>query len=226
MSKKIEKCWVCGADVVSSYGMTDVMSGRFCHDHWLEHQREYKKTVAEYLKLKTEVMFERAMRTMDNAGVCMTDVQREAKAVQKHSKDCPEAYKSSDEMIAAVIMLHAGYDFELNYKIGKYIVDMYLPDQKLILEVDGDRHEHRQLQDSKRDVELRRMLGEEWEVIRIPTQYIEQNPAKIPEAVIVMAEKKRILRKKNGGFLPQNYSKREAARYKKAMLYDEIHVST
>jgi very-short-patch-repair endonuclease len=219
-----EKCWICGADIRKSYGATDVISFRFCREHWLEHQREYKHTVSEYLKLKTQVMFERAMRKMDNAGVFMTNIQREAQAVQKHSIDCPEAYKSSDEMIAAVIMLSAGYDFELNYKIGRYIVDMYLPDLKLILEVDGERHENRHLQDSKRDTELRRILGDEWEVIRIPTQYIEQNPAKIPDAVIALAKQKRELRKKNGGFLPQSYSKREAAKYEKAMIYDEIHV--
>ena len=219
-----EKCWICGADVLSSYGSSDVMSGRFCREHWLEHQRQYKKTVTEYLKLKTQVMFERAMRKMDNAGIFMTNIQREAQAVQKHATDCPEAYKSSDEMITAVIMLSAGYDFELNYKIGRYIVDMNLPDLKLILEVDGERHENRHLQDSKRDMELRRILGDEWEVIRIPTQYIEQNPAKIPDAVIALAKQKRELRKKNGGFLPQSYSKREAAKYEKAMIYDEIHV--
>ena len=219
-----EKCWVCGADVLKSYGSTDVMSGRFCREHWLEHQRQYKKTVTEYLKLKTQVMFERAMRKMDNAGVFMTNIQREAQAVQKHAADCPEAYKSSDEMITAVIMLSAGYDFELNYKIGKYIVDMYLPDLKLILEVDGERHDNRQLQDSKRDTDLRRILGDEWEVIRIPTQYIEQNPLKIPDAVIALAKQKRDLRKKNGGFLPNSYSKREQAKYAKAMVYETIYV--
>jgi very-short-patch-repair endonuclease len=119
-------------------------------------------------------------------------------------------------------MLHAGYDFELNYKIDKYIVDMYIPDLKLIVEVDGDRHEHRQLYDSKRDLELRKILGDEWEVIRIPTQYIEQNPGRIPDAVLALAKQKRDIRKKNGGFLPQNYSKREAARYEKAMLYETV----
>ena len=217
-----EKCWVCGADVLKSYGYTDVMSGRFCREHWLEHQRQYKKTVTEYLKLKTQVMFERAMRRMDNAGIVMTDIKREAQAVQKHSTDCPEAYKSSDEMITAVVMLHAGYDFELNYKIDKYIVDMYIPDLKLIVEVDGDRHEHRQLYDSKRDLELRKILGDEWEVIRIPTQYIEQNPERIPDAVLALAKQKRDIRKKNVGFLPQNYSKREAARYEKAMVYETV----
>ena len=220
-----EKCWVCGADVYSSYESTDVMSGRFCRVHWLEHCKSYKKTVDEYLKLKTAVMFERAMRKIDNSGISMTDIKREAQAVQKHSIDCPESYKSSDEMIAAVIMLKAGYDFELNYKTGKYIVDMYLPDLKLIVEVDGDRHEHRSLYDSKRDVEIRKQLGEEWEIIRIPTQYIEQNPAKLPDAVLALAKQKRSIRKKNGGFLPQNYSKREKAMHRNAMVYETEKVS-
>ena len=220
-----EKCWICGADVLSSYGASDALSGRFCRKHWLEHQQKYKQTVSEYLKLKTQVMFERAMRKMDNAGIFMTGIKREAQAVQKHATDCPEAYKSSDEMITAVIMLSAGYDFELNYKIGKYIVDMYLPDLKLILEVDGERHDNRQLQDSKRDTELRRLLGDEWEIIRIPTQYIEQNPEKIPDAVIALARQKRELRKKNGGFLPNSYSRREQAKYAKAMVYETAYTA-
>jgi very-short-patch-repair endonuclease len=217
-----EKCWICGKDIVESFGAMDIMSGRFCKEHWREHQKQYKQTVTEYLKLKTQIMFERAIRLLENTGINMTDIKREAQAVQKHSVDSPESYKSSQEMVTAVIMLKAGYDFELNYKIGKYIVDMYLPDLKLIVEVDGERHDNRKLQDSKRDTELRRMLGDEWEVIRIPTQYIEQNTAKIPEAVTALAKQKRDLRKKNGGFLPNSYSKREQAKYQKAMLYETV----
>ena len=219
-----EKCWICGKDIVESFGAMDIMSGRFCKEHWREHQKQYKQTVTEYLKLKTQIMFERAVRLLENTGINMTDIKQEAQAVQKHSVDSPESYKSSQEMVTAVIMLKAGYDFELNYKIGKYIVDMYLPDLKLIVEVDGERHDNRQLQDSKRDTELRRILGDEWEVIRIPTQYIEQNPLKIPDAVIALAKQKRDLRKKNGGFLPNSYSKREQAKYAKAMVYESIYV--
>lgn len=219
-----EKCWICGKDIVESFGAMDIMSGRFCKEHWREHQKQYKQTVTEYLKLKTQIMFERAVRLLENTGINMTDIKREAQAVQKHSVDSPESYKSSQEMVTAVIMLKAGYDFELNYKIGKYIVDMYLPDLKLIVEVDGERHDNRQLQDSKRDTELRRILGDEWEVIRIPTQYIEQNPLKIPDAVIALAKQKRDLRKKNGGFLPNSYSKREQAKYAKAMVYETVYV--
>lgn len=220
-----EKCWICGKDIVKSFGAMDIMSGRFCKEHWREHQKQYKQIVTDYLKLKTQIMFERAVRLLENTGINMTDIKREAQAVQKHSVDSPESYKSSQEMVTAIIMLKAGYDFELNYKIGKYIVDMYLPDLKLIVEVDGERHDNRHLQDSKRDIELRRMLGDEWEVIRIPTQYIEQNPERIPDAVLALAKQKRDIRKKNGGFLPQNYSKREAARYEKAMLYETVRTT-
>jgi very-short-patch-repair endonuclease len=217
-----EKCWICGKNIVESFGAMDLMSGRFCKEHWWEHQKQYKQIVADYLKLKTQIMFERSVRLLENTGMNMTNIKREVQAVQKHSADSPESYKSSQEMVTAIIMLKAGYDFELNYKIGKYIVDMYLPDLKLIVEVDGERHDNRHLQDSKRDIELRRMLGDEWEVIRIPTQYIEQNPGRIPDAVLALAKQKRDIRKKNGGFLPQNYSKREAARYEKAMLYETV----
>lgn len=219
-----EKCWVCGADIAKSFQATDVMSGRFCREHWMVHTREYKRTVADYLKLKNHIMFERSMRKLENCGFNMTDIRREAYAIRDHSADFPELYKSSDEMIAAVVLLKAGVDFEINYNVGKYIVDFFIRDWCLIVEIDGERHDNTALKDSKRDAELRRMLGDEWEVIRIPTQYIEQNPAKIPEAIKALAKQKRDLRKKNGGFLPQNYSKREAAKYEKAMIYDEMHV--
>ena len=218
------KCWVCGADIIKSYPATDIMSWRFCHDHWLEHTKEYKELLDEYIKLKHHVMFERAMRFMERAGVDMTEYKRTAIAVRRHSEDNPELYKSSHEMITAVILLKADIDFEINYKIGKYCVDFFIPDWDLVVEIDGQLHEHSLLKDSNRDVEIRRELGEEWEIIRIPTKHVEQNPVKLPEAIQALAKQKRDIRKKNGGFLPQSYSKREAARYKKAMVYDEIYV--
>ena len=217
------KCWICGADIDQSFQEADTMSGRFCRVHWLEHTRQHKKTVAEYLELKNRIMFERSMRTMERCDVDMTEYKRFAYAVRDHSAENPEQYKSSDEMVAAVILLKAGIDFEMNFKIGKYIVDIYIPDWNIIAEIDGDRHENRATYDSRRDVEIRRMLGEEWEIIRIPTKYIEQNPEKLPDGIKALADQKREIRRKNGGYLPENYSKREAARYKRAMVYDEIH---
>ena len=87
-------------------------------------------------------------------------------------------------------------------------------------------HKGHELKDSNRDVRIRQLLGQEWEVIRIPTKYVEEAPEKLPEAIKALADQKRTIRKKNGGFLPHNYSKRESARYKNAMVYDEVHVQT
>lgn len=218
------KCWNCGADIVESFGAMDILSGRFCLKCYREHSKNYKEQLAEYLKLKTMVMFERAMRIMERAGTDMTKYKKYAKAVERHSADSPEQYKSSDEMVAAVVMLETGIDFEMNYKIGQFIADMYIPEWELIVEIDGAVHEGKELKDSNRDVKIRQMLGEEWEIIRIPTKYIEQNPPRIPDAIKAMAEQKRKLRKQNGGFLPETYSKREAARYKDAMVYRERRV--
>lgn len=218
------KCWNCGADIAKSFKNMDVMSSRFCLDCWREHTKQYRETVNQYLKLKTTVMFERAMRIMERARMDMTRYMRFAKAVQKHSAENPEQYKSSHEMIAAVVMLETGADFEMNYKIGEYIADMYIPRKAVIVEIDGELHKGKELKDSKRDIRLRQMLGEEWEVVRIPTKHIEENPERIPEAIDVLAKQKRELRRKNAGFLPNSYSKREAARYKDAMVYEEKRV--
>ena len=220
------KCWVCDADIASSFfdRNMDVMSLRFCHGCWHEHTKQHKETISEYTRLKNMVMFERAMRFMEKANTDMERYKRYAKAVQKHSAESPELYKSAHEMIAAIVMLETGAEFEMNYKVGTYVADMYLPDMNLIVEIDGEVHEGKELKDSNRDVRLRQMLGEEWEIIRIPTKHIEENPARIPDAVQALAKQKRMLRKRNGGFLPGSYSKREAARYKNAMEYQNIKV--
>ena len=219
---KGEICWICGANIPESFKSMDVQSGRFCLQCQRKHAKEYRETVDEYLKLKSQVMFERAMRMMEHGGADMTKYKRYALAVQKHQADNPDLYKSTHEIIAAVVMLEQDYDFEMNYKIGEFVVDMYIPDLHIIVEIDGYLHDWNKLKDSNRDVKLRQMLGAEWEVVRIPTKYIEQNPPAIPKAVLTLAADKRRIRKENCGFIPASYSKRDAAHYKSAMLYETI----
>ena len=218
------KCWVCGADIVKSYPMTDIMSQRFCREHWLEHNKEHRQLIHDYLILKARVMHERALRILEQADYDMSLCKREAYAVLKHAEEEPDKYKSSHEMVAAIVLLKAGWDFEMNYKIGRNFVDIFIPDISLIVEIDGEVHEGKELKDSNRDIKIRQTLGFEWEIIRIPTKYIEQAPERLPEAILAMGKKKREIRERNGGILPENYSKREKARYEKAMIYDEKHV--
>lgn len=213
-------CWNCGKQIKPIFG--EQYKGRFCDDCAEEHADRHKAVVAEYLSYKTRIMIERAFRYMEKAGCNMTEYKKAANAVKRHATDNPEQYRSADEIIAAVVLANCGYDISLNQRVGRFIVDIIIPEKKVCLEVDGERHKGNELQDSKRDLEIRRTLGEEWEVVRIPTNHIEENPDKIPEAIDAVYALKKKLRKQNGGFLPYSYSKREQARYKNAMVFTEV----
>ena len=213
-------CWKCGKQIKTFY--VERYSGRFCDSCYEEHASEYKAILSEYLAYKNRVMFERAMRFMEKAGCNMTEYKKAANAVMRHSTDFPEQYKSAHEMIAAVVLLKNGHDVEMNRKVGRYVIDLYLPEKNVCLEIDGEFHKGNELKDSNRDTAIRQILGEEWEVIRIPTKHIEENPDRIPDAIDALYKQKKKLRKQNGGFLPNSYSRREQAKYAKAMLYSEV----
>lgn len=215
-------CWKCGKQIKPLFG--EQYKGRFCDDCYDEHASEYKAILTEYLAYKTKVMIERAFRFMEKAGCNMTDYKKAANAVKRHVLENQEQYKSAHEIVMAVVLLKQGLDVYMNHKVGRYTVDVYLPEKKVCVEVDGEFHQGKELQDSKRDIVIRQTLGEEWEVIRIPTKHIEENPDKIPEAIDAIYARKKKLRKQNGGFLPNSYSKREQAQYKCAMVYDSVRV--
>ena len=213
-------CWKCGKQIKTFYG--EQYTGRFCEGCYEEHASEHKATVTEYLSLKTRIMFERAMRFMEKAGCNMTEYKRYALAVKRHSESNPEEYKSSHEIIAAVVLLKSGCDISMNHKVGSFLVDVFIPEKHVCLEIDGERHTGKELQDSNRDTKIRQALGEEWEVIRIPTKHIEENPDRIPDAIDALYKQKKKLRKQNGGFLPNSYSRREQAKYANAMVYTTV----
>ena len=209
-------CWKCGNPI--SPDEFQGQTRRYCEKCYDEYTEEYKPVISQYVVIKTRVMFERAMRIMERAKADMTKYKRYANAIMKHSRDNPELYRSADEMIAAVVMLAEGYDFEMNHSVGRFRVDMYIPELHVCLEVDGQQHKHNAAQDGKRDVEIRSKLGKEWEVVRIPVKYIEEQPEKLPEAIIAMYNNIRAIRAKNNGILPETYSRREKRYYEQNTL--------
>lgn len=213
-------CWKCGKQIKPVYN--EQYKGRFCDACQEEHAGEYKAVLTEYLFYKNRVMVERALRFMEKAGCNMTEYKKFANAVIRHSADNLELYKSSHEMVAAIVLLKNGYDVEMNHKVGRYLIDLYLPEKKVCLEIDGTFHKGHELKDSNRDTTIRQLLGEEWEILRIPTKHIEENPDRLPDAIEALYKQKKKLRKMNGGFLPNSYSRREQAKYEKAMIYTEV----
>lgn len=214
MSKYI--CWRCG---IEHDMVIEPQERVFCEACMEEHRKEYKAVVEKYTKLKTRVMYETALRIMEKAGVYMHDYIEAAYVVWDKIKKGEASYYSSHEIITAIVLEGLLYEYFPNYPIDRYIVDFYVPELKVCVEVDGDRHKGRELYDSKRDIKIRSILGSEWEIVRIPTKYIEQNPPRIVDAIIAIRDKKKELRAKNHGILPDHYSRREREHYRNILGY-------
>lgn len=207
-------CWKCDADVEVKY--REPNERVFCEECFKEYREDYKKLVSEYAQLKTKVMFENAMRIMEKSGkIYLHEYLEASKKIYEMALKDTEMFLSTYEVIVAIVLEEYGYEFQANMPFLTYKLDFYIPEMRVCLEVDGPQHRHKIEHDSNRDIEIRNALGPEWEVVRIPTKYIDQNPSKIIEGIEELAKEKRRLRKKNQGYMPYGFSKRENAIYNK-----------
>lgn len=204
-------CWECKKLIKVIYA--EPMERLYCSECYDNKLAEHKKLIKEYAKLKAKVTFENAIRTMEKSeSVYMHEYSDECREVYDEFIASPTIYRSSYEIIVAIMLKAHAYEFEPNYKIDKYRTDFYIPEMKVLLEVDGDRHTKRMVQDNERDIALRNIMGAEWEVIHIPTQYIEKNPEKIFDMIEGSIELKRKFR--NSSLIKPIFSRREQEHYK------------
>lgn len=206
------ECWRCGKLIEYK---KEPLNRVFCPECYELNQQDKYQLLKEYGILKTKVMYENAIRIMEKSGMYMYEYHKAAETTLNQALGNTWAFESSHEMITAIVLNEFGYEFEPNYKIKSYRADFYVPELSVCVEIDGHLHDYKREYDSTRDIEIRAVLGSEWEVVRIPTKYIEQNPPKIPEAIEALANKKRELRKQNNGIIPETFSKRERAHYAK-----------
>ena len=218
----MKPCWNCGKEAVVfppvyfySYGnaFRDEKQQRgYCEEcaKLVTEQHSHNKQM--YLMLKKKLMFERAVRILEHQNLDIYDYKDAIKAVEEYSSEHPEKFDSSHEMIAAIMLVDNELGTAIGKSIGNYRVDFFIPDLKAVLEIDGERHRSKQYYDNERDIELRKMLGSNWEIVRIKTEYIEQNAEMLVEAIKTIIAEKKKLRSQNNGFLPDWYSKREFAK--------------
>lgn len=205
------ECWRCGCSVSNK---EEPKNRVYCETCASIKTKEHDELIKKYALLKIRVMHETAIRIMEKAGVYMHEYIDSAKYIIDSALSETEKYMSSHEMVTAIVFHEFGFDFQVNYPVLNYIVDFYIPDIKVCLEVDGDRHEHKEVYDNQRDIDIRAHLGKEWEVIRIPVKYIEKNPIKIVDAAEQMREEKQRLREKHNGIIPHYFSRREKEHYR------------
>lgn len=231
----ITKCWGCGKEVDYDFEsiqfayeskriyVTSVENHKkikapekiwkrvHCKECEEKLKSDLKKTKQIYIDSKIKILLERAIDSLEKQSIDIYDYEEAIKSVEEFAKENPSKFDSSYEMIAAMVLIKNRVETKLQYKIGKYRVDFFLPTLECILEIDGNLHDHNKIHDSKRDVELRKTLGDSWEVVRIPTKCLDENAKVLVKAIKELKKDKQSVRYKNGGVIPTYYSKRNEA---------------
>ena len=201
----------------------DTSRRMFCKECFAKIKAEHSEDKKQYLYYKKKLMLERAVRSLEKQALDIYRYKDIISDLWGYIQEQPDKFDSSYEMIAAIILIENEIRSKMQYKVGKYRVDFLIPEYKIALEIDGGLHENTLYRDNNRDIELRRILGADWETVRISTKYLDQNAKALPDAMFAVKEEKQKLRARNNGFLPDWYSKREFSRRKrKPKIGDEL----
>lgn len=172
-------CWECG----KTFKANATYRRCYCDVCSPKHKDEIENNRKQMVYLKKFFMLERAMEILEKQSYDFNKHREEIKAVQDKFWDDPDKFDSADEIVTAIILVEHRIYAKLQYKIDRYQVDFLLPDYHVILEIDGDRHRYNVGRDSVRDEAIKYILGDDWEIIRIPTKYIETDASKLIIAI-------------------------------------------
>lgn len=208
---KTNTCWNCGELFATE---NDCSERFYCEECRKTIDEKYQIFLNKYIDMKTVVMWNRAVRTMERQPkLNINHYYDEANYVKELASKDHNKFQSSAEMIAAIQLLKQRVRAKAQYKILRYRVDFLLPNLKTVLEVDGNLHKYKIKKDSNRDIAIMAELNKDdegWEIVRIPSKYIEENVRQLVPAILAMRKEKRRLRKENGGFMPASFSRRDA----------------
>ena len=165
----------------------------YCGKCAKEVQEEVKTDRDLYIKLKKREMFKKAVNLLEKQHTNMYDYKEAIEVVEEFLEKNPDKFDSSYEVLAAIVLVHNRIYSKMQCKVGRYQVDFLIPELLVVLEIDGERHKHSKDYDNKRDIQLRKALGEGWEVVRISTNYLDKDAKKLPTAI-----KKVVARRQTG----------------------------
>jgi very-short-patch-repair endonuclease len=144
---------------------------------------EQKRENELYIRLKKKRMFEAALDRMEHQKIRLYDYKEAIDTIQEYLMENLDKFDSSYEVMAAIILIHNRVRIKTQFQICGYQVDFLLPDDHVILEIDGDRHKYNKTYDSKRDKHIKDALGPDWEIIRISTECLDMKATKLIDAI-------------------------------------------
>lgn len=193
-------CHICGASVPNwGYRRNIKYTCENCRNKLIEKAREDKN---EDLKKRR---FENAIKRLSK----VVEIEKYKNAISNIEKILYTRgwFQSTEEIMVAIELKKRNVKFIHQYKIENYKIDFLLPEIKVILEIDGVFHNKEK--DENRDEILKYKFGDEWEIIRIKTDLINENISKLTKAInrIVAYRKSKKIQEKMW------YEKRQRERY-------------
>lgn len=169
-------CFECGQKViVSNRARYKILCDRCKNEIKKQNTLDQQEDTA----LKHQVRFQNAISFLETK---VRDINTYHNAIEK-AKEKILRYGSQDEVIAAIVMLHNGYSVIAQQKIGRYRVDFVLPEDKIIVEIDGRIFHNDKNKERQRDNEISLKMGVEWRIIHIPTDLLEKSPFSLIKAI-------------------------------------------
>lgn len=83
-----------------------------------------------------------------------------------------DKFESVPEVVACIELLHIGARVIPHQLVGGYVVDFCLPDEKVVIEIDGSIYHANADKEFKRDLALKNMLGSDWIIRHIPSDAV------------------------------------------------------
>jgi very-short-patch-repair endonuclease len=169
-------CAVCGRAVTTrSFSTNKTYKCRLCKNEVARRMAENAKAaklehdsiMADELGTDAEhaARFEKAASRFDDSY---------SKSIVK-ARTVIDRFDSSPEAVAGIGLLHIGARVIAHQKVGMYTVDFCLPDEKVVVEVDGSIYHTDEMKAHSRDLAVVRMLGMDWVVRHIPADAITKN---------------------------------------------------
>ena len=184
------RCWKCNKTIEEGH-IYAIGKRAYCESCGKNEEKENVAELEEYLRLKTKLMVKRAIRIMENQELDIYEYKDAIEAVTEYAEADRNKFMSAHEVVAAIILVENRVQSKPQARIGKMHVDFKIDEFKCVLEIDGYMHPYHKRRDENREQKLKRVLGDEWETVRIKTEYIEQNATMLVEAIKAVLKEKR-----------------------------------
>lgn len=171
-------CVVCGKPIgTHSFSTDKIFKCDFC-----------KSEIAKKRKARIESAREELLGILaDDLGTDYEHLKRFEKGASKFgdayadnietARKAIDKFDSVPEVVACIELLHIGVRVIAHQKVGDFTVDFCLPDDRIVVEVDGSIYHTDEAKEQMRDYAIMHMLGDGWEVRHVPSDAIMKNHA-------------------------------------------------